>query len=300
MWGLLDWLISQLCLKGPHGGVATRRSAPWAAILTATQIKIPEAWQLPCQARTTQLAKHSSFRGKLKHSTVKLPGCLLTFITFFWSRTYFLWFSWAEFNSLPGSNSTLHSYATEWNMYGGLAESQNQNLIVLTHCRTPGYELQIAPHLWVLKAQITQWAAQTTADTRWRQKQGDKCSCRRSYRLINHPVAQLWIANSLPWFVCCGNPGCSPEASEQQSLAEKDREINEGLLYVLTNHLKWLPWLKSALKRQPEFLRHWSSQAAALKKPQKIWLKVSIVHILYISFTRRASWLECQSSPLSW
>lgn len=123
MWGLLDWLISQLCLKGPHGGVATRRSAPSAAILTATQIKIPEAWQLPRQARTTQLAKHSSFRGKLKHSTVKLPGCLLTFIKFFWSRTYFLWFSWAEFNSLPGSDSTLHSYATEWNTYGGLAES---------------------------------------------------------------------------------------------------------------------------------------------------------------------------------
>lgn len=167
-----------------------------------------------------------------------------------------------------------------------------QNLIVLTYCRTPGYQLQIAPHLWVLKAQITQWAAQATADTRWRQKQGEKCSSRRSYRLINHPVDQLWIANSLPWFVCCGNPGCSPEASEQQSLAEKDSEINECLLYVLTNHLKWLPWLKSALKTQPEFLRHWSSKAAALKKPQKIRPKESIIHILYISF-------KCQSSPLS-
>lgn len=88
------------------------------------QIKIPEAWQLPRQAHTTQLAKHSSFGGKLKHSKVKLPGCLLTFIKFFWSRTYFLRFSWADFNRPPGNDSTLHSHATEWNMYRpGLAES---------------------------------------------------------------------------------------------------------------------------------------------------------------------------------
>lgn len=136
--------------------------------------------------------------------------------------------------------------------------------------------------LRVLKAHITQWAAQSAADIPWRQRQGDKCSCRRSYWLINHPVDRLWIANSLPWCVCCGNPGCSPEASEQQSVAEKDSKINECLLYVLPNHLMWLPWFISALKTQHEFLRHWSSKAAALEKHWKIWTNVLIIQILYI------------------
>lgn len=150
----------------------------------------------------------------------------------------------------------------------------------------PGYEAEIAPSLWVLKAHITQWAAQAAADTRWRQRQGDECSYRRSYWLIKHPVDRLWIANALPWCVCCEKPDCLPEASEQQNGAEKDSEINECLLYVLASHLKWLPWLISALKTQHAFLRHQSSKAAALEKHRKSWANVLIFHVLYISWKK--------------
>lgn len=226
---------------------------PWAAILTATQIKIPEAWQLPCQAHTTQLAKHSSFGGKLKHSKVKLPGCLLTLIKFFWSRTYLLWFSWADFNSPPGSDSTLHSLATEWNMLLNPA-CRPQNLIFLTHCRTPRNKAQIAPALWVLKAYVAQWAAQAAADSWWRQRQGDECSCRRSYWLIKHPVDQLWIANALPWCVCCGKPVWSLWTTKQGSKRQQNQ---------------WMPLICSYQSSKVAYMAHLCTEntTCCLKTP---------------------------------
>lgn len=59
---LLDWVIRQLYLKEPHGGVPVRGRCPSLWFARQTQIKASEAWQLPCWAHVTQLAKLSLVR----------------------------------------------------------------------------------------------------------------------------------------------------------------------------------------------------------------------------------------------